>query len=59
MNAERGELPLTQEEADRLSDERADADIAAGRIVPHALVRDWLRGWGTPDEKPMPGSWLK
>ena len=59
MNIERGKFPLSQEEADRLSDERADADIAAGRGVPHALVREWLLTWGTPDEKPMPESWLR
>lgn len=37
---------------------RAEADIAAGRVVPHAEVRDWLLTWGTPDEKPAPAHWF-
>jgi len=39
-------------------DARADADIAAGRYVPHELVAEWLKTWATPDEKPMPSEWL-
>lgn len=38
---------------------RALADIAAGRTVPHEQVAEWLKTWGTPDEKPMPSEWLK
>ena len=37
----------------------ADADVAAGRVVPHSEVRKWLMAVGTPDEFPMPRSWLK
>lgn len=37
----------------------ADADAAAGRVVPHSKVRKWLMAIGTPDEFPMPRSWLK
>ena len=37
----------------------AEADIAAGRGVPHAEVSKWLKTWGTPDFKPMPDEWLK
>lgn len=29
----------------------ADADAAAGRVVPHEQVAKWLRTWGAPDEK--------
>jgi predicted transcriptional regulator len=32
----------------------AEADIAAGRVVPHADVVKWLKSWGTPDELPCP-----
>jgi len=32
----------------------ADADIAAGRLVPHEKVAAWLKTWGTPQEAPMP-----
>ena len=30
-----------------------------GRVVPHALVSDWLSRVGTPDATPMPPEWLK
>jgi predicted transcriptional regulator len=32
----------------------AEADVAAGRVVPHGQVVKWLRSWGTPDELPRP-----
>jgi predicted transcriptional regulator len=32
----------------------AEADVAAGRVVPHDEVAKWLRSWGTPDELPCP-----
>lgn len=35
----------------------AEADVAAGRIVPHDEVAKWLLTWGTPDEGPPPASW--
>lgn len=37
----------------------AEADIAAGRVVPHAEVAAWLETWGTPEEKPAPAHWFK
>ncbi len=37
----------------------AEADVAAGRVVPHAEVAAWLETWGTPDEKPAPAHWFK
>lgn len=53
--------PLGFEEApaefDADYDERsaaADADAAAGRVVPHEDVAKWLRTWGTPEGKPLP-----
>ncbi|MBI5939776.1 MAG: antitoxin [Caulobacterales bacterium] len=49
--------PLTDEEVVALLEAEADAD--AGRVVPHSEVAKWLATWGTPDEKPMPASWLK
>lgn len=55
--------PSIFDEVDAAAEEAADAeglaDIAAGRVVPHAEVSAWLETWGTPDEKPMPASWLK
>ena len=32
----------------------AEADVAAGRVVPHDEVVKWLRSWGTPNELPCP-----
>ena len=32
----------------------AEADVAAGWIVPHEEVVKWLRSWGTPNELPCP-----
>ena len=37
----------------------AEADVAAGRVVPHAEVAAWLDTWGTPEEKPAPAHWFK
>jgi predicted transcriptional regulator len=34
--------------------EEAEADVAAGRLVPHEEVVKWLRSWGTPEELPCP-----
>ena len=36
------------------ADAAAEADFAAGRVVPHERVREWLQSWGTPDELPCP-----
>ena len=57
MNVERTlyDDPAAREKA-RL---RALADIKAGRTVSHAEVAEWLKSWGTADEKPMPPEWLK
>jgi predicted transcriptional regulator len=34
--------------------EQAEADVAAGRLVPHDEVVKWLKSWGTADELPCP-----
>ncbi len=44
-------------EASRLAE--AEADIAAGRVVPHEEVAAWLKTWGTAAFKPAPKSWFK
>ena len=44
------------EAADREAEARADADVAAGRVVPNARVIDWLKTWGTHDRAPTPYS---
>jgi predicted transcriptional regulator len=35
-------------------DALADAEIEAGRCVPHADVVKWLQSWGTPDKAARP-----
>jgi predicted transcriptional regulator len=42
------------DEAERLAEVAADADVEAGRVVPHARVREWLKTLGTPDQQPAP-----
>jgi hypothetical protein len=37
-------LPSTPEEI-AASDAAAEEDIAAGRVVPHSVVREWLDSW--------------
>lgn len=36
---------------------RARADAAAGRVFPHALVRQWLATWGDDNWQPFE-EWL-
>ncbi len=47
------------EAAERLADDRAEADVKAGRVVPHERVVEWLKSWGKPDRLPTPYSWRK
>ena len=54
-------MPTTKsifDEIDEEEEERAiaeaEADVAAGRVVPHDEVVKWLKSWGTPDELPCP-----
>ena len=42
------------DEAEKRAIEEAEADVAAGRLVPHEKVIEWLKSWGTPDERPAP-----
>lgn len=44
-------------EADALSLAEAEADILAGRVVPHDDVVEWLKTWGTVEEGPPPAKW--
>ena len=45
---------FADDEAEKAANARAEADLAAGRIVPHAEVAHWLRSWGKLDELPCP-----
>jgi predicted transcriptional regulator len=48
---------MTEEEWDALRDAQAEADIAAGRVIPHEKVMEWVAKWGTPEETPIPPEW--
>lgn len=47
------------EAAEAAADAEAEADIAAGRLIPHEEVAAWLDTWGTPDFRPAPASWSR
>lgn len=59
MNVDRPIFDEDDEEAVAASDARADAEIAAGKGIPHEKVAAWLRTWGTPEEGPPPPEWLE
>ncbi len=42
------------DEAERAADARADADVAAGRVISHEAMKAWLLSWGAPGELPPP-----
>ena len=46
--------PPPDDAAEARAIEAAEADFAAGRVVPHSEVAKWLESWGTPDELPCP-----
>ena len=50
---------IIDEEADELAMQEGEADLAAGRWIAHEEVAEWLKTWGTPDEKPAPAHWFK
>lgn len=47
------------EEADARLIAEAEADLAAGRCVPHEEVAAWLDTWGKGDRVPPPKSWSR
>lgn len=50
---------MSDAEWDAIRDAQADADIAAGRLIPHEMVKEWARKLGTPHQMPMPREWLE
>jgi len=59
MTPEPSIFDQVDDETEAAADAEGLADLAAGRVVPHAEVAAWLETWGTPDEKPAPASWFK
>jgi predicted transcriptional regulator len=44
------------DDAEAAADARAEADIAAGRVISHEAMKRWLLSWGTDDELPPPSA---
>ena len=40
--------------AEAAADARAEADVAAGRLIGHAAVKRWLASWGSGARLPRP-----
>lgn len=59
MSAEFEALSKRELQAEAASIARARADIKAGRVVEHEKVVEWLKTWGTKDERPIPPEWLE
>jgi len=59
MKRDAAVFDLPDTEADERAMREGEADADAGRVVPHDEVGAWLLKWGTPDQVPMPESWLK
>jgi predicted transcriptional regulator len=44
------------DEAEAAADARAEADVAAGRVVSHEAVSRWLKSWADGSPIPTPKS---
>jgi len=51
--------PSTFDIADEQAAREGEADADAGRVIPQTEMAEWLKTWGTPDEKPAPARWFK
>lgn len=58
MNAPRTSklVPIHDKDVERKEREIAEAlaDFEAGRVHSQEAMEEWLRSWGTPDERPSP-----
>jgi predicted transcriptional regulator len=54
MPATKSIFDKVDEEEEKRAIAEAEADIKAGRFVPHEEVVKWLKSWGRPDELPCP-----
>jgi hypothetical protein len=46
--------PFDSPEVEARSEARAEADIAAGRVISQGAVRRWLESWGSAIRLPRP-----
>jgi predicted transcriptional regulator len=54
MPAAKNIIEDLDEEAEKRALAEAEADMKAGRFVPHEDVVKWLKSWGRRDELPCP-----
>ena len=47
MTREKSLFDSTDPREEAAADARADADVAAGRLIGHAAVKRWIASWGT------------
>jgi hypothetical protein len=59
MKPERIPPELLDPGEDEAALQRAEAQAAAGKCIPHEEVAKWLRTWGTPESGPPPKSWFE
>lgn len=52
MTREKSLFDLTDPAAEAAADERAEADVRAGRLIGHDPVKRWIASWGS--DKPLP-----
>lgn len=52
MAREKSLFETADPQAEAAADARAEADVAAGRLIGQDAVKRWLASWGT--EKPLP-----
>lgn len=50
---------IVDPEHDARVEAEADADIAAGRLIPFEDIAQWLKTWGTPDYHEPPAAWFE
>ena len=42
------------DDAEELALQEAEADIVAGRVISHEVMKRWLQSWGTSDDLAPP-----
>lgn len=57
MKHEPGIFDTRDDAAIAAADARAEADVAAGRVHSHEIVKEWLMTWGKPGRLPF-RDWL-
>jgi len=54
MTREKSLFDIGDPVAEAAADARAEADVAAGRLISHAAVKRWIESWGSAKPLPRP-----